>query len=215
MVETTTGLILRKRRLTESSLILHWLTPAHGRLATVAKGALRPKSAFRGKLDLFYEAEFSFNRSRRSDLHTLTEVRTTDIHPLLRHELLYLQQACYCAELVEQSTETETPLPEVYDLMRALLSHLPVQGPRVQPVLAFELKLLELLGMQPDPASSGLSPGSKRVLEMLAQETWEGIGRLTLSAAQATEISRFLNGFIIYHLGRIPRERTAALDAPA
>jgi DNA repair protein RecO (recombination protein O) len=215
MVETTTGLILRKRRLTESSLILHWLTPAHGRLATVAKGALRPKSTFRGKLDLFYEAEFSFNRSRRSDLHTLTEVRTTDIHAPLRHELLYLQQACYCAELVEHTTETETPLPEIYELMSSMLGHLPTQGPRVQPVLAFELKLLEILGMQPDQASTAISPGSKRIVEMLAKETWEGIGRIRPSLAQATEISRFLNAFILYHVGKVPRERTAALDAPA
>ncbi len=215
MVETTTGLILRKRRLTESSLILHWLTPTQGRLATVAKGALRPKSTFRGKLDLFYEAEFSFNRSRRSDLHTLTEVRTTEIHTPLRQELLYLQQACYCAELIEQSTETETPLPEIYELMRAMLRHLPDQGPRVQPVLGFELKLLEILGLQPDPDSKAISPGSKKVMEMLANETWEGIGRLRLSSAQAAEISRFLNGFILYHLGKVPHERTAALEAPA
>ena len=49
------GLILRTRRLTETSLIVHWLTAEEGRVATVAKGALRPKSPFRGKLDLCYK----------------------------------------------------------------------------------------------------------------------------------------------------------------
>ncbi|MCX6892658.1 MAG: recombination protein O N-terminal domain-containing protein, partial [Verrucomicrobia bacterium] len=58
MIETATGVVLRTRRLTETSLIIHWLTPGLGRLATVAKGALRPKSPFRGKLDLFYRADF-------------------------------------------------------------------------------------------------------------------------------------------------------------
>ena len=71
MIETATGLILRTRPLTETSLIIHWLTPTFGRLATVAKGARRPKSPFLGRLDLFYEADFSFSRSRRSDLHIL------------------------------------------------------------------------------------------------------------------------------------------------
>ena len=211
MVETTTGLILRKRRLTESSLIVQWLTPAIGRLATVAKGALRPKSAFRGKLDLFYEADFSFNRSRRSELHTLTEVRTSEMHPALRRELGFLQQACYCAELVEQTTETETPLPEVYGLMQSLLRHLPGQSPIPQTVFAFELKLLGILGQQPDANSISHNAGTRCVLEVLGSGSWEAIARLRLSGPQEGEINRFLNRFIIYHLGKVPQERDAAI----
>ena len=57
-VEQATGWVLRKRLLTETSLIVHWLTAEQGRVATVAKGARRPKSPYRGKLDLFYLADF-------------------------------------------------------------------------------------------------------------------------------------------------------------
>src|SRR5438876_6348436 len=70
MDEQARGIVLRLYPLTETSLIIQWLTPNFGRLATVAKGARRSKSPFRGKLDLFYLAEFTFNRSRRSELHT-------------------------------------------------------------------------------------------------------------------------------------------------
>ena len=42
MIETATGLVLRARPLTETSLIIHWLTPDLGRLATVAKGGAAP-----------------------------------------------------------------------------------------------------------------------------------------------------------------------------
>src|SRR5207302_4043038 len=80
MIESATGLILRTRPLTETSLIIHWLTPDLGRIATVAKGARRPKSPFRGKLDLFYLADFSFSRSRRSELHNLREVNLRELH---------------------------------------------------------------------------------------------------------------------------------------
>src|SRR5258707_904583 len=73
MIESTSGLILRTRPLTETSLIVSWLTQDFGRIATVARGARRPKSPFAGKLDLFYLADLSFQRSRRSDLHTLRE----------------------------------------------------------------------------------------------------------------------------------------------
>ena len=81
MNERTTGLILRLFPLTETSLVVHWLSPDMGRIGTVAKGARRPKSAFQGKLDLFHVAEFSFQRSRRSDLHTLREVALTETFP--------------------------------------------------------------------------------------------------------------------------------------
>src|ERR1041385_483360 len=64
MEERTTGIILRTRPLTETSLIVQWLTPDLGRIATIAKGARRPKSPFRGQLDLFYQAGFRFRRTR-------------------------------------------------------------------------------------------------------------------------------------------------------
>ena len=86
----------------------------------MAKGARRANSAFRGKLDLFYLAELSFSRSRRSQLHTLREVALRETHRALRQELAYLQQASYCAALVEQTTETETPLPAVFDLTTSI-----------------------------------------------------------------------------------------------
>jgi len=87
MIETATGLVLRTRRLTETSLIVHWLTPGLGRLATVAKGALRPKSPFAASSICFYRADFSFSRSRRSELHTLREVSLRETHPALRQDL--------------------------------------------------------------------------------------------------------------------------------
>ncbi len=74
MIESTTGIILRTRPFKETSLIVHWLTPNSGRVATIARGARRPKSPFLGKLDLFYEADFSFSRSLHSDLHVLREI---------------------------------------------------------------------------------------------------------------------------------------------
>src|SRR5687768_6334512 len=129
MIETATGLVLRQRLLTESSLIVHWLTREFGRIATVAKGARRPKSPFGGKLDLFYHAQISFSRSRRSELHTLREVGLIETHSFLRQDLAFLQQAAYCAALIEQTTETETPLPAVYELLRGMLAHLAKQSP--------------------------------------------------------------------------------------
>jgi recombinational DNA repair protein (RecF pathway) len=52
-LDTTPAILLRKMKLTETSLIVTWLTEHHGKLKTVAKGARQAKSRFAGRLDLF------------------------------------------------------------------------------------------------------------------------------------------------------------------
>jgi DNA repair protein RecO (recombination protein O) len=209
--ERTTGLVLRTRPLTDTSLIVQWLTPDLGRLATVAKGARRPKSPFRGQIDLFHLAEFSFARSRRSELHTLREVRLLESHSALRLDLAWLQQASYCTAIIEQTTETETPLPALFDQFKALLQELPRHPARAATVLVFEMKLLDELGLKPDLAQTRLSAGARQILEKFIATDWPGLFRLTLSASQQEEIIKFLHGFLIYHLGKLPKARTAAL----
>ncbi len=211
MIETATGLVFRTWPLTETSLIVHWLTPNLGRLATVAKGARRVKSPFRGKLDLFYLADFSFSRSRRLDLHTLREVTLRQPHSALRRELGLLRQAAYAATLIERTTETETPLPQVFELMLGLLRHLAAQPPQPQTIFAFELKLLAELGLQPNPAKSQLNAGSRQLVAALTEGDWPVVARLRLSDAQLRALQGFLHGFLVYHLGKVVRGREQAL----
>lgn len=211
MTESVHGIILRTRPLTETSLIVHWITPDLGRIATVAKGARRPKSPFAGKLDLFYAADFSFSRSRQSELHTLREASLRETHGAIREDILKLQQAGYAAAFIEQSTETETPLPEIFDLTRTFLKHLCEHAPQPQSVFALEVKLLRELGLEPDFEEMRLTPGAKKIVHTLLDGNWNAGERLKLSVAQAGELRQFLHGFLIFHLGQLPRGRAAAL----
>jgi len=211
MDERATGIILRTRPLTETSLIVHWLTPEFGRITTVARGARRPKSPFRGKLDLYYVAELSFLRSRRSGLHTLCEVTLRDTRAPLRRDVHKLEQAAYAGALIEQATEPDTPLPELYELFAAFLVHLAQRQPAAESVLAFELKALRLLGLEPDIFESRHSDGARALIRALTDSDWPVIARLKASAAQLREIQQFLHGFLIYHLDRLPRGRSEAL----
>ena len=213
MDERALGIILRARSLTETSLIVHWLTREHGRLATVAKGARRPKSPLRGKLDLFYVADFSFARSRRSELHALREVVLRETHPALRGDIDALQQASYCAALVEQTTELDTPLGHAFDLMSGLLRHLPESRPYPLTVFAFEAKLLTELGLSPAASRSPISGGARRMLARMIELDWPGLSPLKPNAAQVDEIRRFLRRFLDSHLGRVPDQRDAAVGA--
>jgi len=212
MTESATGLILRTRLLTETSLIIHWLTPELGRFATVAKGARRPKSSFQGKLDLFHACDFSFARSKRSDLHTLREVVVRDRHERLRHDMGWVQQASYAAALIEQTTETETPLPEIYELFTRLLDFLPQQPPKPRAVFAFELKLLRELGQEPDASATKLSTATQALMTALMESDWADLPQLQPTGAQVRELQKFLHGFLLLHLGKLPKNRASALQ---
>ncbi len=211
MEERTTGLILRTRPLTESSLIVSWLCPDLGRISTVAKGARRPKSSFRGKLDLFYEADFSFSRSRRSELHNLREVRLHQTHEGLRRDLDKLQQVAYAAALVDRSTETETPIPEVYGLMKQFVSHINQHSWRSESVVWFELKFLATLGLQPDSRQARLSPRTRRLLDEHFSSESLNPADFQPDPGETKELIHFLQGFIAFHLDRVPHGRSAAL----
>jgi DNA repair protein RecO (recombination protein O) len=214
MIESSSGLILRTRPLTETSLIVHWLTPELGRIATVAKGARRPKSPFAGKLDLFYAADFSFSRSRSSELHNLREVKLRETHGAIREDILRLQQAGYAAAFLEQATETESPLPEIFEVVGGFLRQLCAQPPQPQNIFVLELKLLHELGLEPDFAEARLTPGAKKIVQALLAGDWADNSRLKLSEGQNDELRQFLHGFLILNLGRLPRGRAAALAPP-
>jgi DNA repair protein RecO (recombination protein O) len=212
MEERATGLILRVYPLTETSLVVHWLTEGQGRLATVARGARRPKSPFRGKLDLFFLADLSFHRSRHSELHVLREVGLRDAHPWLRQDLGRLQQAAYAAALIEHLTEKDTPLPEAYALLRGFLACLGQTPARPSLVHAFEIKWLAELGLLPDPSSSGLTPGTGQLIGRLLSFQWDQLGHLAISPAQQAEINGFLEHLLRTQLDRLPAARQKALS---
>lgn len=213
MIESATGIVLRRLPLTETSLIVRWLTQDAGRLSTVAKGGRRPKSPFAGKLDLFVEADFTFSRSQRSDLHTLREVSVSEFHLPLRNDLQRFQAVAYCTALLEQTTETETPLPGLFELFTGLIAQLCTSAMKPRFVFAFELKLLDKLGLFPSLDKARLKPATRDLVVALTQAGWPTIEGLQPSAGSAKELSGFLRGFLIYHLGKLPNLREEALKA--
>jgi recombinational DNA repair protein (RecF pathway) len=144
-------------------------------------------------------------------LHTLREVGPREMHGAIRENILKLSQAAYVAVLVEQATETETPLPAVFELLRGFLDGLCRQKPAAQLVFAFELKLLRELGLNPDLRKTDLTAGSRQICNTFLKNGWQECLRLKPTRAQTGELRQFLHGFLIFHLGRLPKGRAAAL----
>jgi DNA repair protein RecO (recombination protein O) len=146
-METTTAILLRKRKLSDTSLIVSWCTESLGCIQTAARGARRARSPFAGKLDLFFEAEIQISRSRKSDLHSLTEVVLKNPFGGIRENFRRTQAASYFVELVELCTESDHHEPELFSLLRRAFTYLSANDPDLRAVLHFETELARIAGV--------------------------------------------------------------------
>lgn len=144
--ETSEAILLRRARFGESSYVLIWLSPAHGKIRTAARGTARSDSKLRGQLDLFYHAEIQFAASRKSDLHALRELRLLETWEGLRDSYARLLAASYFAELCDLLTEPAHAAPDLFDLLRRALGHLCARNPTRRSVEFFEEETCRVLG---------------------------------------------------------------------
>ena len=147
-MESTEAILLRKRKFSDTSLIVSWCTESLGCIQTVAKGARRTKTPFAGKLDLFFEAEISVVRSKRSNLHTLTEIVLKNPFSGIRSNYLRTQTAAYFVELIEICTERDHREPELFGLLRRAFSYLNANDPTLRAVTHFETELARIAGVR-------------------------------------------------------------------
>jgi len=144
--ETTEAILLRRIRFGESSYVLVWLSPGHGKIRTAARGTARKDSKLRGRLDLFYHAEVQFSAGRKSDLHALRELKLIETWEGLRGNYARLLAASYFAELCDLLSEPAHAAPELFDLLRRALGHLCDNDPSRRSVEFFESEACRVLG---------------------------------------------------------------------
>ena len=201
--ERAEAIVLRVQPVTESSLLVLWFTREFGKLKTLAKGARRPKSPMRGRLDLFYQDEISFLRSRRSDLHLLHECFLEKPHPALRASVPVLTAASRVCELVDALTIVEDSHSDLFDLLAEMLTSLEKSTTPAQ-LIWFELQALAATGWK--PVFEG-DTGTAKVMRSLAGAPAAAVSRVRLTAEQVRAAQDFLEEFRRVHLGRPLRSK--------
>lgn len=138
-----------------TSHIVTWLTPA-GRVTTVVKGAVRPKSAFLGQYDLNYRCEIVYYLRASRELHALRDCAPLDGREALRGDYRKLLLAEHFRRLVFDQAPSGPDAEEWFDLLDRSLTRL-VESTNLQAeMLAFELAALRLAGLSPElEAESG------------------------------------------------------------
>ena len=149
MIFTTKALVLRIVPFSETSQVVTWLTPEHGKIVTMIKGALRRNSDFCGQYDLFCLSELLFYPRWDSGLHIARECYMLNPRTYLRRNWKSAACASYFVDLMASWLPLHTPHPEGFQLLSTALDALDGPAPASALLPWFELRMLEMGGVGP------------------------------------------------------------------
>jgi DNA repair protein RecO (recombination protein O) len=133
----------------ETSRVVTWLTPDHGRLATLLKGALRPNNAFLGQYDLFYTCELLYYPRPHGDLHFAKECCPIKLRTRFRSDWVACAQASYLTDLAMRAIPAHAPQRQLFLWLNHGLDELARADFTPSLTIWLELKLLDILGLAP------------------------------------------------------------------
>lgn len=147
----TDAITLGRTDYSDSSQIIIFYTRDYGKIHTIAKGFKRSSGKYNSKaIDLLTHYRILFIKKEHSTLHTLTDAVLQNNYPTFRHDLDTYFRASYMAELVNEFTEKNDPNEPLFDLFLNTLNHIATDTNPTIWLLAFELKMLNILGHLPE-----------------------------------------------------------------
>ena len=229
----TQGIVLAIRPWSQTSHVVTWLTPDHGPVATLVKGAVRAKSAFLGQYDLFYLCDLLYYARASGDLHALREVTPRDLREHLRGDWRATALAGYAADLVQDLAPANAEAADWFSFLDALLTRLENTGgsqlvaTALQKLVHLEMEILQLAGWLPD--FSDMDPHAEWTpFAIDLGRCGEGARTVRLSPRTVAALARpdapnhaletvkdavrFLGVFLSYHIERPPDIRRALVS---
>lgn len=222
----TQGIVLAVYPWSQTSHVVTWLTPDHGPVTTLVKGAVRAKSAFLGQYDLFYRCDLLYYARASGDLHALREVTPCRMRAHLRGDWRATALAGYAADLVRELAPPGAESSAWFEFLDAFLEPAPGAEPLAR-LIRLEMDLLGLAGLSPD--FSGLDPaapwtpfaldrgrcGSGERMVRISPRTVAALRRPDAPDVRTEEkkdAARFLGVFLSYHIERPPDIRRSLVS---
>ena len=203
------AICLAVRPWSRTSHIVSWLTGA-GRVSTLVKGAVRPKSQFLGQYDVNYTCEILYYARARGELHALRECSAVERRDGLRDDYRALMLADYFRKTVGELAPAGPEAADWKDAGEGALDSLAARADSsaadsLRRLLSFEKRVLELSGLSPnlaEDASDGAfqlrgerrMPVSREVATCLDDPMREKNPKILVDAA------RVIGVFYAFHL---------------
>ena len=149
-IEKTEAVVLRTMPYRETSKIVTFYTARFGRLATIVKGARRPKNKYGASLELMAHDMIVVYRKEGRDLQTLAECDLIRSYPRLHDDLEKMSAGMAIIELISLLTREEEENAPLFSLLTGSLAA--VDAATKNPAGVFywyEVRLAGILGFQP------------------------------------------------------------------
>lgn len=134
----------------DSDRVVTLLTPLHGKIALMARGARRSRRRFSSALEPFALLEIALVPGRGTALGTLVEAQATRVFARLLGDLGRMGAAGAALELVRETVPEHEAEPSVYAATAAAIEALDVED--VEPLAlltCFHARLMALVGFAP------------------------------------------------------------------
>jgi DNA repair protein RecO (recombination protein O) len=147
MLMNTQALVLGRKKVAESDVIVTLLTKSHGKLRVYANGARHPKSKFASGTQPFVQGEFSV--VLKKDLSTLSEVTISNAHVSIRTDMDRMFLGSYMLELVDVALEDGDQINKLFDMVTYAISALETAKDLKVLKVVFGLKIAQKMGFEP------------------------------------------------------------------
>ncbi len=145
------GIILRRDRSGESSLLVELFLRGEGKTRLVAKGARKPGAGMSGKLEQFSEVELTYYRKSDDSLGYISDINQVRENSALGGDIRRLSYASTVVEIIENLVYSGAQEARLFDLLRGtfyMMNYCP-PGKLEFFLLVFMLKALDIIGLSP------------------------------------------------------------------
>lgn len=152
MLTKDIAVCLRTVSYSETSQVVTLLTREHGKIAAMAKGSRRAKSAFNGAIEIFSYGQVMFSQKAGGQLAALTDFDQQPLFRRLHANLRAMHTALFAAELTEAFLEDGDPHPPLFDKCIKFLETVQAAADDTAMLawlILYQLRLLEEVGLNP------------------------------------------------------------------
>ena len=148
-LKRSNAIIIGNYSLGETDKIIVFFTRDYGKVRAVAKGVKRLKSRLSGRTEVLTYGDLIYFERVGKDLHSINSFDIIESFQTLREDLLKMANCFYIAELIQHVASESEADPDTFDLMLNTMSLIESSNDIELIVRAFEIKLLERMGLNP------------------------------------------------------------------
>jgi len=206
-IQKAEGVILRRIKYSETSLIVTLYTREYGKIGLIAKGARNPKSKFVGSLEPASCVSIIYYHKEGRDLQVLSEVDSMRSNSSIINSIRKIAVAFAIINLIDSVLTESESNEDIFDLLKESLYALN-DGEIDIPILwYFEITLLRQIGFEINVKNpEGIGKGERLKGEALKLfELLENINISEIKVKQFTrgtfkKINRFFEKYFQYHI---------------